>query len=106
MKKLILCLMTAFMLLSILTVQVRASSEPLPVMTEPVAAVVPAEAQALLSRLDEIKAMDMSALGKTEKKQLRKEVRAIKSELKAVGGGVYLSAGAIIIIILLLILLL
>jgi hypothetical protein len=75
-------------------------------MTEPVAAVVPAEALALLSRLDEIKAMDMSALGKTEKKQLRKEVRAIKSELKAVGGGVYLSAGAIIIIILLLILLL
>lgn len=101
-----LSLMATFMLLSILPVQVRASSEPLPVMTHPVASGVPAEAQALLSRLDEIKAMDMSSLGKTEKRQLRKEVRAIKSDLRDIGGGVYLSVGAIIIIILLLILLL
>jgi hypothetical protein len=42
----------------------------------------------------------------SEKKALRKEVRAIKSELAATGNGVYFSVGAIIIIILLLILLL
>ena len=60
----------------------------------------------MLNRLDEIKAMDMSALGKVEKKELRKEVKMIRSDLRAAGQGVYLSVGAIIIIILLLILLL
>ena len=41
-----------------------------------------------------------------KKKALRREVREIKKELAAVGGGVYLSIGAIILIALLLILLL
>ena len=63
-------------------------------------------AQKLINRLEEIKAMDMDKMSKAEKQQLRKEVRSIKKELAAIGGGVYLSVGAIIIIILLLILLL
>jgi hypothetical protein len=63
-------------------------------------------AKVLLNRLEEIKAMDKSDLTRVEKKELRKEVRAIKSELKSTGNGIYLSIGAIIIIILLLILLL
>jgi hypothetical protein len=67
---------------------------------------VPAEVKVMLSRLDEIKAMDKSSLKSSEKKELRKEVRAIKSELRSTGNGVYFSVGAIIIIILLLILLL
>jgi hypothetical protein len=67
---------------------------------------VPAEVKVLLLRLDEIKAMDKSELNSSEKKALRKEVKAIKSTLKSTGNGVYLSIGAIIIIILLLILLL
>jgi hypothetical protein len=67
---------------------------------------VPAEVKIMLSRLDEIKAMDKSSLNSSEKKQLRKEVRSIKSELRSTGNGVYFSVGAIIIIILLLILLL
>ena len=67
---------------------------------------VPAEVKVLLNRLDEIKSMDKSSLNSAEKKELRKEVRAIKAELKSTGNGVYLSVGAIIIIILLLILLL
>jgi hypothetical protein len=50
--------------------------------------------------------MDKSELSSTEKKELRKEVRAIKAELKSTGNGIYLSVGAIIIVILLLILLL
>ena len=66
----------------------------------------PAEVKVLLNRLDEIKSMDKSSLNSAEKKELRKEVRAIKAELKSTGNGVYLSVGAIIIIILLLILLL
>ena len=66
---------------------------------------VPAEVKVMLSRLDEIKAMDKSSLNSSEKKVLRKEVRAIKSELRSTGNGIYFSVGAIIIIILLLILL-
>jgi hypothetical protein len=68
---------------------------------------VPAEVQRMYDRLEEIKAMDKSEMTRAEKKELRKEVRAIKSDLKASGnGGIYLSVGAIIIIVLLLILLL
>ncbi|HEY0046530.1 MAG TPA: hypothetical protein VGB44_07460 [Flavobacterium sp.] len=65
----------------------------------------PERVRQLLIRLDEIKAMDKSEMTKTEKKELRKEVREIKSELRTTSNGVYLSVGAIIIIILLLILL-
>jgi hypothetical protein len=59
-----------------------------------------------MNRLDEIKKMDKSALNRIEKKALRKEVRAINTNLRSTGNGVYLSIGAIVIIILLLILLL
>ena len=67
---------------------------------------VPAEVKVMYDRLEEIKNMDKSEMTRAEKKELRKEVRSIKSELKATGNGIYLSIGAIIIIILLLILLL
>lgn len=67
---------------------------------------VPAKVQVMLDRLEEIKEMDKSNLTRAEKKELRKEVRSIKKELRSTGNGVYLSVGAIIIIILLLILLL
>jgi hypothetical protein len=65
-----------------------------------------AEAKALTLRLDEINAMDKSELKASEKKNLRKEVRSINHNLKTIGGGVYLSVGAVIIIVLLLIILL
>ena len=50
--------------------------------------------------------MDKSDMSRAEKKELRKEVKEIKTDLKSTGNGVYLSVGAIIIIVLLLILLL
>lgn len=62
--------------------------------------------QKIVNRVDEIKSMDKSDLSRAEKKELRKELRELKSQANAVGGGVYLSVGAIIIIILLLILIL
>jgi hypothetical protein len=65
-----------------------------------------AEAKTLLLRLDEINTMDMSKLKSSEKKSLRKEVRSINHKLKAIGGGVYISAGAAILILVLLIILL
>jgi len=60
----------------------------------------------MINRLEEIKALDKSSMTRVEKKELRKEVREIKANLKSSNNGVYLSVGAIIIIILLLILLL
>ncbi len=62
--------------------------------------------QQMVQRLEEIKGMDKSGLSSSEKRSLRKEVKSIKKEMKVVGGGVYLSVGALIIVILLLILLL
>ncbi len=105
MKKLTLSLMTALMLFSIIPMQANAATNP-----ETTAVAVPktesAEANALISRLYEIKAMDLSKMKGAERKQLRKEVKSIKSELKTLNGGVYLSVGAIIIILLILILIL
>lgn len=64
-----------------------------------------ADAQKLISRLEEIKAMDKDHMTKSEKRALRNEVKAANATLRS-GGGVYLSVGAVIIIILLLIILL
>jgi hypothetical protein len=58
------------------------------------------------ARVNEIKAMDKSSLTRVERKALRAELKDMRKEAKAIGGGVYLSVGAIIIIILLLILIL
>lgn len=69
-------------------------------------ATVSVEAQKLITRLEEIDAMEKKGLTTAEKKELRKEVKSIKEELRRVGGGVYISVGAIIIILLLLIILL
>lgn len=65
----------------------------------------PALSEQLVNRLAEIKAMDASALSRKEKRELRKEVKAIEKKL-ADNGGVYLSVGAIILIVVLLIILL
>jgi hypothetical protein len=65
-----------------------------------------AESEALIARLEEINEMDKSELTRSEKRELRKEVRQIDKTLAINDGGIYLSVGAIIIVILLLILLL
>ena len=66
-----------------------------------------ARIDALKRRVEEIKDLDRSKLSKGERKDIRKELKEMNKEAKAIQGkGVYLSIGAIIIIILLLILLL
>lgn len=105
MKKFTGSLMTAILLLAFVPASVKAATEPI-AATATNTTVESAQAQALTTRLAEIKAMDKSKMSFSEKKQLRKETRTIKKELKALSGGVYLSAGAIIVIALLLILLL
>lgn len=82
------------------------ASEKNPIEAEAKSKEMPAEVKNMLNRLEEIKKMDKSNMSRAEKKELRKEVKTIKANLKATGNGVYLSIGAIIIVILLLILLL
>ena len=60
----------------------------------------------IVNRVNEIKAMDKSNLTSSERSELRKELRDLKSQARATSNGIYLSVGAIIIIILLLILIL
>ena len=64
------------------------------------------EVKALELRLNEINAMDKSNLKSAEKRNLRKEVKSINHRLKEIGGGVYVSAGALILLIILLLVLL
>jgi hypothetical protein len=103
MKKLIYSVLAVAMLSMLNMTDVKAA-ETRPVTT-PAEAPIPEEIQVLINRVYEIKEMDRSELSVTERKELRKELRTIKSELKAVQG-IYLSIGAILIIILLLILIL
>ena len=66
----------------------------------------PEESLKLTNRLEEIKAMDVSTMSRKEKRELKREVKAIQHQHQVNGGGVYISVGAAIIIILLLIILL
>ena len=104
MKKITLSVMTLFMLLSFIPTQLRAETNSTSIAKTK--AVESAEANAMIARINEIKAMDKSQMSSQEKKQLRKEVRTLKTNLAQIGGGIYLSIGAIIVILLLLILLL
>ena len=108
MKKIITYLMAIILSLSVLPLQSFVSPKEKPstnVATKTPETTESAEAKALLSRLNEIKAKDVSKLNTTEKKNLRKEVRSIKRKLKDISGGVYISAGVLIVILILLVLL-
>ena len=106
MKKITLYLMTIIALLSFMPTPSMATTENSAAPTEKLEKIESAEAKAMMSRLEEIKAMDKSNMTSKEKRVLRKEVRSIKKSMAELNGGVYLSVGAIIIIVLLLILLL
>ncbi|MDP2089565.1 MAG: hypothetical protein Q8J84_09215 [Flavobacteriaceae bacterium] len=105
MKKLTVSILTVFLSLTFVPTQMNAATPTNPVTTVSTETTVATESNALVIRLDEIKAMDKSTLNSAEKKELRKEVRAIKSELRETGGGIYLSALAVLIIVLLIVLL-
>lgn len=63
-----------------------------------------ARLEEMKARVEEIKAMDFSEMSKEERKEVRDELRSMKKEAKTMGGGIFLSVGAIIIILLILIL--
>ncbi|GGH70824.1 putative Mrr-cat superfamily restriction endonuclease [Filimonas zeae] len=64
-------------------------------------------AEVIKMRVEEIKNMDKSNLTTAEKKELKAEMKMMRKEAKAVGGGgIYISLAGILIIILVLILIL
>ena len=107
MKKITFCLIAScLMFLTFQPSQTFAATKPTTTTEVVTNTAEAAKAKTMILRLNEIKSMDKSKLTLSDKKSLRKEVRAINRELKTMNGGVYLSVGAIIIIILLLIILL
>ena len=98
--------MTAFLLVTCMPNQLTATTTTPVTTIDPVKAAESIQADALIIRLKDIKEMDKSSLSSSEKRELRKETRAIKGQLKALSGGVYLSVGAVILIVVLLLLLL
>lgn len=106
MKKITFCLMTACMALAFNPLQSKAANAVVSSTVVVSKAAEAAEAKTLILRLNEINLMDKSKLNSSEKKNLRKEVRAINNRLAPLGGGVYLSVGALILILILLIILL
>jgi hypothetical protein len=106
MKKLTLCLMTAFMLLTIIPTQLKAEKEATPVSSPATKPAESAEVNAILARLNEIKAMDKSNLSAAEKKELRKELRQERVHIRSHSHGViYIGGGTLLLIIILIILL-
>lgn len=108
MKKKIYVLSVALML-AFSTSHLKAAT----VITEPIAKEVTLtdaqkkeKLQAIKERVEAIKAMDKSQLSKEQRQELKSELKTMKAQAKGLGGGIYLSVGAIIIIILLLILIL
>ena len=105
MKKTALCFVLVLMALLAFPNTTMASESPYTNPTERTEE-IPDEVKMMLDRVNEIKEMDRSNLTRSEKKELRKELREIKKDLKKRrGSGLYISTGAIIIILLLIIIL-
>ena len=101
-KKLYLAFASVMLVCSVMATPGYAKTTPKPQPTQEQQLRI----EQITNRVHEIQAMDKSNLSSQERQDLRNELKAMKKEAKAIGGGVYLSVGAIIIIILLLILLL
>jgi len=85
MKKLAFGIMTAFLLMSFIPTQLKAATESKPVSVSAIKTIESTTASTQLARLEEIKAMDLSTLSRSEKKELRQEVRAIKNDQDGYG---------------------
>lgn len=123
MKRTIFSFMAAVLMLLAAPSFATESDKPVDAENSEALAEITAEVKTRIDRLGEIRAMDFSELSKSEKKELRSEVRTIGKELKAYSKadsearanaeataqgsqtGIYISGSAIIIILLLLLLL-
>jgi len=116
MRKSILGVLTAFISIFFMTSLVKAETEKAPVTVVAANPAATVDASVLVARVEAIRAMDLSTLNASERKELRKELRTIKTDLKKSkqgdvvvsngNGGLYLTLGGLLLIILLLILIL
>jgi hypothetical protein len=104
MKKATIYLMIYMISVSILPTSVFAT-EKNPTTSSNPPKEVPREVQVMFDRLKEIKSMNKSDMDRAEKKELRKEVRAINKSLATTNNGVYISVGALLVIIILILIL-
>lgn len=123
MKRSILSLVVAFLMILAVPAYSSEETKATEAETTEMLAEIASEVKSRVDRLNEIKVTDFSELDASEKKELRKEVRTISKELKALGKadsearanseataqgtqtGIYISGSAIIIILLLLLIL-
>jgi hypothetical protein len=102
MKKTIFCIMAIILSLTFVPLQAKDTLKP----SSSVEASKTSEVKIIELRLNEINSMDKSKLNTSEKKELRKEVKADQRRLRHDGGVLYISSGALILIIILLVILL
>ena len=62
------------------------------------------EVAVLTKRVDEIRGMDKSEMTSTEKRELRKELKGIKENVRRNGEVIYISGGTLLLIILIIVL--
>jgi hypothetical protein len=62
------------------------------------------ELSRLTKRVEEIRDMDKTSLTGTEKRELRKELKGIKENVRKDGGVIYIGGGTVLLIILIIIL--
>jgi hypothetical protein len=62
------------------------------------------EVASLTKRVEEIRGMDKSEMTSTEKREMRKELRGIKENVRKNGEVIYISGGTLLLIILIIIL--
>lgn len=108
MKKLIVYVLSAILSITIIPNQINAASATQSTSPTEAGRSQPLDSLAIkaaISRLDEIRAMDKSALKYSERKELRNESNNLNAEIKNSSSGLYLSGAAIILIIVLIILL-
>jgi hypothetical protein len=64
-----------------------------------------AEVTALTARVEEIRTMDKSNMTVVEKRELRKELKGIKENVRKDGGVIYIGGGTLLLIIILILIL-
>ena len=104
-QTLLACIVSVLLVLPAIPTQLNAGPGTYPSALASLKSEETAKAAALLIRLEEIKAIDRSTLTPLENKQLRKEVRLIKRDLRAQNNGVLVSVGGLVFFIVLLVLL-
>ncbi len=107
MRKLALGLMTAFMLLTIIPTQSKAATKEnsSSVTATKTTGTVSEEDMAIMARMKEIKAMDMSKLSPQERRHYRNEYRSDRSHMRSHSTVYFAGGGGLLLVVVLIIIL-